>query len=201
MEDKKDAVLGADGSLIKKIIFGAIIVIAILLAIFLWPKETKSPTQDVVANEQTAETDNGALRVLVPITEGDFEYAFTGVKWTFDTTSPEVAGTNQTWLKMEFADFTRNGNAITFGTPYKLGVHTGVCKEVENLEIDTDEEGIPFSYVVCEGNGVKKEFVVLQREKQIVIRVKEIGPSTSSEQTAEAVWKDWYEIDVTDIVR
>ncbi len=193
MEENKDAVVVGNGSFIKKGIWGAIIVIAILLLIFLWPRETKSPTEEVgTVVDETAETNNGALQVLQPVTEGDYQFEFTGVKWTFDTTSPEVVGTNQTWLKMEFADFTRNGNAITFGTPYKLGVHLGVCREVDSIDIDVEEEGIPFSYVVCEGNGAKKEFVVLQREKEIVVKVKE---------TTDAIWKDWYEIDVTEIVR
>ena len=196
MEENKDGVVVANGSFIKKGIWGAIIVIAVLLLIFLWPRETKSPTEEVLpVVDETAETNGGALQVLKPVNEGDYEYEFTGVKWTFDTTSPEVAGTNQTWLKMEFADFTRNGNAITFGTPYKLGVHAGVCREVDSIDIDVDEEGIPFSYVVCEGAGEMKEFVALQREKEIVVKMRETKAGDVSP------WKDWYEVDVTDIVR
>jgi hypothetical protein len=57
-----------------------------------------------------------------------------------------------------------------------------------------DEEGIPFSYVVCESEGVKKEFVALQREKEIVVRMKD-------PKITNGLWKDWYKIDVTDIVR
>lgn len=195
MEENKDVAVVGNGSFIKKGIFGAIILIAVLLVIFLWPRETKSPTEEVLPIvDETAETNAGALQVLKPVTEGDYEYEFTGVKWTFDTTSPEVAGTNQTWLKMEFADFTRNGNAITFGTPYKLGVHAGTCEQVDSIDIDVDEEGIPFSYVVCESEGVKKEFVALQREKEIVVRMKD-------PKITNGLWKDWYKIDVTDIVR
>ncbi len=196
MEENKVDATAKDGSFIKKGIWGAIVLIAVLLLIFLWPREIKSPTEEVSPIvDETAETNGGALQVVKPVMEGDYEYEFTGVKWTFDTTSPEVVGTNQTWLKMEFADFTRNGSAITFGTPYKLGVHPGICKEVEQIETDLEEEGIPFSFVVCEYSGTKKEFVALQREKEIVVKMRETKAADVS------VWKDWYKIDVTEIVR
>jgi hypothetical protein len=194
MEENKNEVAVGKTSLLNKIIIGAIILVVIFLIIFFWPKKIVAPADEVTVVDATAETNNGALRVIQPIMSGDYKYEFTGVKWTFDTTSPEIAGTNQTWIKMEFADFTRNGNAIAFGTPYKLGVHAGVCKEIDFIET-LPEDGIPFSYAECKGNGVTRDFVVLQKEEQIVVRMKEIKSGS------EPVWKDWYKIDVTDIVR
>lgn len=204
MEEKKKGGEGETSSLINFILIGAVIVIAILLTIFFWPARTIAPSAEVEGGQivdETAETNNGALRVVQPVMSGDYKYEFKGVKWTFDTTSPEVAGTNQTWLKMEFADFTRNGNAIVFGTPYKLGVHPGVCKQLDFIDTSS-EEGIPFSYARCEGEGVVQDFVVLQENEQIIVKMNETkGPSNPSGQTAPAVWKDWYKVDVTSIVQ
>jgi hypothetical protein len=179
----------------NKFVLIATVLVAVLFLVLFWPRQTTSPVQDTPSPNESAEINNGALQVVMPVTEDGFQYEFTGIKWIFDTTSPEVSGTNQTWLKMTFADFTRNGNAITFGTPYKLGVHEGVCKEVDSLETDTNEKGVPFSYVVCESENIKKEFVAFQREKEIVVRVKEI------KNGHDPVLKDWYKIDVTEIVK
>ncbi len=187
------------GGLINKIIGAAVLLIVVLLIIFIGPKGDKTP--DGAADDANTNADDSALHVVQPVKAGDYEYAFSGVKWTFDTTSPEVAGTDQTWLKLEFADFTRNGNAIAFGRPYKLGVHAGTCKEVDF--IDTESlEGIPFSYAECEGAGVKQEFVVLQQLEKVVVMMNETkAPSTGSGQAVISGWKDWYSINVTEIVR
>lgn len=193
MEDKKNEFFTKNGGLIKKIIGGVVVLAVILLIIFLSGDKTPSEESSPVT-EETSETNNGALAVVQPVKEGDYEYVFKGVKWTFDTTSPEVVGTNQTWLKMEFADFTRNGNAIAFGTPYKLGVHPGTCKQVDFIDT-TSEEGIPFSYARCEGTGIVQDFVVLQNNEEIIVKMNE------KKGEVESGWKDWYKIDVTSIVR
>lgn len=181
---------GLKGGSLYKIIGAVVVVVVVLLIIFIGPK-------DRVVEEPTEETggDSSALSVVQPVSSGDYEYAFAGVKWIFDTESTEVAGTNQTWLKMEFADFTRNGNAIAFGRPYKLGVHPGTCSETDFIDTSS-ETGIPFAYATCEGSGVKREFVVLQESENVVVKMKE-----TKDGVADPVWKEWYKINVTEIVR
>jgi hypothetical protein len=185
---------GVNGSLTNKII-GGVILVAVIIVIILVSRE-KNNDVSVDENVSTTEaTDNGgALEVVQPVKAGDYEYAWQGVKWIFDTDSAEVAGTGQTWVKMEFADFTRNGNAITFGRPYKLGVHPGTCKESEFIDT-TSETGIPFAYATCEGSGTKHDFVVLQDSENVVVKMKE----TKGEVVG--VWQEWYKINVTEIVR
>lgn len=186
---------GAKGNgLIYKIIGGVVLVVVVLLIVFSGPKE-----QPALVEETPREDD--ALSVVKPVVSGDYEYAFQGVKWIFDTESIEVAGTDQTWLKMEFADFTRNGNAIAFGRPYKLGVHAGTCRQTDFIDTTT-ETGIPFAYAICEGGGIMREFVVLQESENVLVKMREVkGPSNPSGQVADATWKEWYKINVTEIVR
>jgi hypothetical protein len=138
--------------------------------------------------------DDTALHVVTPVVEGDYEYTFTGIKWIFDTESPEVVGTKQTWLKMTFADFTRNGTAISFGSAYKLGVHPGTCKQSDFIDT-TAADGVPFAYATCTDGKIKHDFAVLQREKNIIVVMNEMVGGK------ETGWKDWYAIDVTDVVR
>lgn len=180
------------GGLGFKIIGGIVVVVIVaLLIIFGGSKERAQEAAD--ENTETEQPDT-ALHVIKPVVSGDYEYVFSGIKWIFDTDSQEVSGTGQTWVKMEFADFTRNGNAIAFGRPYKLGFHPGTCEESDY--IDTSEEtGIPFSYATCEGEGVRHDFVVLQESEKVVVKMKE----TKGEEIG--VWKEWYKIDVTEIVR
>ncbi len=191
-QQKNDS--GKKGSFLNKAISGAIILIAILLIIFIGPKTKNKIPPDVVQSQVTAETDAGALKVVQPVIIGDYKYEWKGVKWIFDTTSSEVAGTNQTWLKMEFADFTRNGNAIAFGTPYKLGVHSGTCKQLDFIDTSS-ESGIPFSYAECSDGKIVHDFVVLQDKEQIIVKMNE------KKDGKETGWKDWYKVDVTNIVQ
>lgn len=174
------------GGLITKVVGAAVLVVVVLLIIFIGPKDRAADIP--VDTEVEADT---ALTAVQPVVAGDYQYEFSGVRWVFDTESPEVAGTDQTWLKMEFADFTRNGNAISFGRPYKLGVHPGTCREVDFIDT-TAEAGIPFAYAVCESLDTKREFVVLQESENVVVRMRD---------TSDGVWKEWYKIDVTEIVR
>ncbi len=179
------------GNFTNKVIGAVVVLLVVLLVIFVGGKKENTKDQNP---DETLETNNGALRVVEPVVSGDYKYEFTGIKWTFDTTSPEVAGTNQTWLKMEFADFTRNGNAIAFGSPYKLGIHPGTC--VESNFIDTSvEAGIPIAYAVCDGGEVKRDFVVLQENETIIVKMNE---KKGAEETG---WKEWYKLDVTSVVR
>lgn len=176
--------------LIFKIV-GVVIVVGVVLLLILTHK--KAPISEAPA--QASANDDTALHVVSPVVSGDYTYAFTGIKWIFDTTSPEVSGTNQTWLKMTFADFTRNGQAIAFGNPYKLGVHPGTCKSSDFIDT-TAVDGIPFAYATCTDGKTTQDFVVLQRESKIVVMMNEkVG------KDPETGWKHWYDLDVTSVVR
>lgn len=194
MAEKNDASRGGMGSPIKLIIIGAVFIVIVVVVIFSKPK----PKENIVVQnpESITEQDStdGALHVTQQVVSGDYTYEFRGVRWIFDTESPEVAETGQTWLKMELVDFTRNGSAIAIGRPYKLGVHAGACKNADFIDTST-ETGIPISYAVCEGEGIKREFTAFQELETITVKMKETKAGESS------VWKDWYEIDVTEIVR
>lgn len=178
------------GGLFYKLIGGIALLVVILIIVFGGSNNKEEKTGD----EEVVQEGEGTLSVVQPVVSGDYEYAWQGVKWIFDTESAEVAGTNQTWLKMEFADFTRNGNAISFGRPYKLGVHPGTCEEVDYIDTAT-ETGIPFAYARCTGEGIVRDFVVLQESESVVIKMNE---KKGEESTG---WKEWYKINVTEIVR
>lgn len=181
------------GGSFYKLIGGAALLVVVLLIIFGGKKDGVQENENT-DEESEVTNQEGTLSVVQPVVSGDYEYAWQGVKWIFDTESEEVAGTGQTWLKMEFADFTRNGNAITFGRPYKLGFHPGTCNEAEFIDTAT-ESGIPFAYAKCEGQGITRDFVVLQEDQAVVIKMNE---TKDGEATG---WQEWYKIDVTDIVR
>lgn len=175
------------------IIAGGVVLVAAALLIFVRPS-TDERAEGMPTDMPPADTDANALHVAQQVVAGDYTYEFSGVNWMFDTESDEVKGTGQTWLKMEFADFTRNGNMIAFGRPYKLGAHPGTCAEADF--IDTAElEGIPLGYAVCTGAGVKHEFAALQRLENVVVVMRE----TKGEAVGN--WTEWYKIDVTEIVR
>lgn len=190
-ENKTADVAVGDRSGIFKIIGIAALVIVVVLLIILRPKKSVTKDEPVVGVNGNEDT---ALHVVSPVVEGGYEYAFTGIKWIFDTESPEVKGTNQTWLKMTFADFTRNGVAISFGNAYKLGVHPGTCKETDFIDTSS-VEGVPFAYATCTDGKTKNDFAVLQREKNIVVVMNE---TLGGKETG---WEDWYKINVTEIVR
>lgn len=176
----------------KSLIGGILVVIIILVLVFTLGK--KGAEAPVAEEEVTGESEGMALSVAEPVVSGDNEYAFSGVEWMFDTEDPLVVGTGQTYLKMMFADFTRNGNAITFGRPYKLGFHPGTCEAVDFL--DTAElSGIPLAYAKCSDGKITREFAVLQEAENVMVKMNEVK---GEEETG---WQDWYKINVTEIVK
>lgn len=186
MNENKNAIWG-----------GVVVVIIIILLIVLGGK--KGEDVDVMLDEngdpiEQTEGEMTALSPAEPIVSGDYEYAFSGVEWMFDTEDPLVVGTGNTHLKMMFADFTRNGNAITFGRPYKLGFHPGTCESVEFLDT-TDVSGIPLAYAKCSDGETTREFAVLQESEKVSVKMNEVK---GGEETG---FKDWYKIDVTEIVK
>lgn len=192
MAENNNTKMGEKKGYQNYIIAGVVVLVAVVLIIFARSKADE-PTE---TSDEVVPTENGdsALHVGQQVVAGDYTYEFSGIKWIFDTASPEVAGTNQTWLKLEFADFTRNGNAISFGRPYKLGAHPGTCKETDFIDTES-EAGIPLGYVVCEGSGVKREFVALQELEKVTVKMRETKGETVGG------WQEWYKIDVTEIVR
>ncbi len=176
------------------LIAGAVVAITLALIIFVRPNQDKPEKSATDENISVDNDSDNALHVGQQVVAGDYTYEFSGIKWIFDTESAEVKGTGQTWLKMEFADFTRNGNAISFGRPYKLGAHPGTCKTTDFIDT-TSEEGIPLGYAVCEGAGVKHEFVALQELEKVTVKMRETKGETVGN------WQEWYKVDVTEIVR
>lgn len=177
----------------KSLLGGILVVIIIVVLVLTVGKGTKNKQE--VEVPETSETENQtALSVAKPVVAGDFEYAFSGVEWIFDTEDPLVVGTGQTYLKMMFADFTRNGSAITFGRPYKLGFHPGKCESVEFLDT-TDVAGIPLAYAKCSDGKTTREFAVLQEAEKVTVKMNEI---IGEEETG---FQDWYKINVTEIVK
>ncbi len=177
----------------KSLMGGILVVIIVLLVVLVGGK--KGGNSEVTNEPEVTETENEtALSVAKPVVSGDYEYAFSGVEWMFDTEDPLVVGTGQTYLKMMFADFTRNGNAITFGRPYKLGFHPGTCEALEFLDT-TDVAGIPLAYAKCSDGKTTREFAVLQEAEKVTVKMNEI---IGEEETG---FQDWYKINVTEIVK
>ncbi|MDQ5883269.1 MAG: hypothetical protein QG654_182 [Patescibacteria group bacterium] len=176
----------------KSLLGGILVVIIIVVLVLTVGKGSKK--EEVLETENTDTKDQTALSVGEPVVSGDYEYAFSGVEWIFDTEDPLVIGTGQTYLKMIFADFTRNGNAITFGRPYKLGFHPGTCESVEFLDT-TDVSGIPLAYAKCSDGKITREFAVLQEAEKVTVKMNEI---IGEEETG---FEDWYKINVTEIVK
>lgn len=62
------------------------------------------------------------------------------------------------------------------------------------LLIPPQKLGIPLAYAECSGDGVVRDFVVLQEDQNIVVKMNE------TKDLKESGWQDWYKIDVTQIV-
>jgi hypothetical protein len=183
----------------KSFVWGILVVIIILVLIFTVGKKGDKDSQgDVDENGNSMVDENGsegmALSPVEPVVSGDYEYDFSGVEWIFDTEDEQVVGTGQTYLKMIFADFTRNGNAITFGRPYKLGFHPGTCESVNFLDT-TESAGIPIAYAVCTDGKIAREFAVLQDSENVTVQMNEI---VGEEETG---FVEWYKINITEIVK
>ena len=182
----------------KSLMWGILVVIIILVLIFTVGKKGGNDSKDQMSEDENAMVDeNGeaiALSPVEPVVSGDYEYDFSGVEWIFDTEDAQVVGTGQTYLKMMFADFTRNGNAITFGRPYKLGFHPGTCESADFLDT-TDVAGIPVAYAKCSDGEVKRDFAVLQDSENVTVMMKE----TIGEEMTD--WQEWYKINITEIVK
>jgi hypothetical protein len=185
----------------KNILAGlaGLIIIIILIVVLSGGKEARERDEALVdENGDPIETEVEEVEMIAispsqVIVAGDFEYAFSGIEWMFDKEDEQVVGTNNTYLKMMFADFTRNGNAITFGRPYKLGVHPGTCRATD--ELDTSSlSGIPVAYAKCSDGKITREFAVLQDSENVIVHMRETSLAGSD-------WQEWFRVNVTEVVR
>lgn len=175
----------------KNFFWIAVIALLVLIIIFSGSSnKDESENIEVIESEEVEEVQEVPAVVTQVVEEGGDVYDFSGVVWEFDTEDASVAD-GQTWLKMRFADFTRNGATINFGNPYKLGHHDGVCSEVNYFDT-TSESGIPVSYVECSTEDATRQVVVLQELNNVVIKFRD---------SSEGSFSELYSVDVTDIVR
>jgi hypothetical protein len=176
----------------KNALLWALTIIVIILIIVL--SKPGDRAEEAITNEEAAETAQQAGEVSsVEAVDGN-TYDFSGVKWEFDTEDPSVPE-GQTWVKMRFADFSRNGSVINLRNPYKLGFHPGVCEEVDFIDT-TGTEGVPLAYAKCTDGAMTREFAVLQKMDTVTVKYMDTKDGVSN-----PTWSDLYSIDVTTIVK
>lgn len=175
----------------KNVILWALtIIVIILIIIFSKPKDASQ--DENIINEEQSETTEVSSETVVSDTEG--VYDFSGIQWEFDTEDASVPE-GETWLKMRFADFTRNGSVITLRNPYKLGFHPGVCQEVDFIDT-TLEKGIPLSYVQCVSDSMTRDIVVLEEMNTVHVKYMDTKNGVS-----DTTFSPLYSIDITTIVK
>lgn len=169
----------------KNVGFGVLVLLAII-AIARNAKKQPEPVQEQAPVEI-------AMKATQPIDVAGAVYDFTGVRFEFDTTDASVPQ-GHTWVKMWFADFTRNGSAITFGKPYKLGFHAGTC--VDAVAIDTTgETGIPFGFAQCTQEGKVRDIAVFQENQSVVVKFRDV------QEGVPTAFTTLHTIDVASIVQ
>jgi hypothetical protein len=178
----------------KNVILWALTIIVIIL-IIVFSKPGNNTDEEVLTNEDGTEIVDGTAGDSETVTGDDSStYDFSGVQWEFDTTDPSVPA-GQTWVKMRFADFTRNGSVITLKNPYKLGFHAGVCAETDFVDT-TGLNGIPLSYVQCVDGTSTRDIVVLQEMNTVTVKYMDTKDGVSN-----PTFSDLYSIDITTIVK
>jgi len=181
----------------KNVILWALTIIVIILIIIFSKPGDKTNNKDVNVNsDEQSETEQGGAGEApeTVATEGGDVYDFSGIQWEFDTTDPSVPF-GETWLKMRFADFTRNGSVITLRNPYKLGFQPGVCSEIEFIDT-TIETGIPLTYVECKNDSITRNIVVFQEMNNIVVKFMD-----TKEGVSDTTFSELYKINITTIVQ
>lgn len=178
-------------SFLKNKTFQTVLGLAVLVVVIVLLAKSGNDT-----NENNTNTEDTLVNtpVITPVIEGETTYDFSGVTWEFDTTDASVPE-GHTWVKMRFTDFTKNGVEISFGKPYKLGFHQGICTESPFIDT-TGETGIPFAYVTCATADSMRQIVVLQENETVVVKYRDVA-------TLEEVgsFSTLYTVDVTDIVK
>lgn len=178
----------------KNALLWALTIIVIILIIVL-SKPGDKADDEAITNEEAAEkaAEQAGEVSSVEAVDGN-RYDFSGVKWEFDTEDPSVPE-GQTWVKMRFADFSRNGSVINLRNPYKLGFHPGTCLEADFVET-TGVEGIPLAYAKCVDGTMTRDIVVLQQKDNVVVKYMDTKDGVSNPTFA-----DLYSIDITTIVK
>jgi|GEM_PF-1302395 len=176
------------------ILWALTIIVIILIIIFSKPGDNAQKENNKKTNNESSEEISVGVEgepVMVASESGNV-YDFSGIQWEFDTEDVSVPA-GQTWLKMRFADFTRNGSAITFGNPYKLGFQPGTCQEVEFIDTTADM-GIPLSYVQCTDGMVTRDIVVLQEAETVMVKYSDSGEGIDTTGLQEL-----YTLDLTNL--
>ncbi len=176
----------------KNVILWALTIIVIIL-IIVFSKPGNNTDEEVLTNEDGTAIVDGETSETVAGDDSS-NYGFSGIQWEFDTTDASVPA-GQTWVKMRFADFTRNGSVITLRNPYKLGFHPGVCAESDFVDT-TGVNGIPLSYVQCVDGTSVRDIVVLQESNTVTVKYMDTKDGVSN-----PTFSDLYSIDITTIVK
>lgn len=176
----------------KNALLWALTIIVIILIIVL-SKPGDKADDEAITNEEAVAAEQAGESSSVESVDGN-TYDFSGVKWEFDTEDPSVPE-GQTWVKMRFADFSRNGSVINLRNPYKLGFHPGVCTEADFVET-TGVEGIPLAYAKCVYGTTTRDIVVLQQMDNVVVKYMDTKDGVSN-----PTFTDLYSIDITTIVK
>lgn len=178
----------------KNALLWALTIIVIILIIVLSKPGDKA--DEAITNEESTEQTTGEQTgesATIASVDGNV-YDFSGVKWEFDTEDPSVPE-GQTWVKMRFADFSRNGSVINLRNPYKLGFHPGTCLEADFVET-TGVEGVPLAYAKCVDGTMTRDIVVLQQMDNVVVKYMDTKDGVSN-----PTFTDLYSIDITTIVK
>ncbi len=179
----------------KNTLLWALTIIVIILIIVLSKPGNKADEEAITNEDSELVTENQAGESAATIASVDGNiYDFSGVKWEFDTEDPSVPE-GQTWVKMRFADFSRNGSIINLRNPYKLGFHPGTCTEIDFVDT-TGVEGIPLAYAQCVDGTTTRDFAVLQQMDVVTVKYMDTKDGVSN-----PTWSDLYSIDVTTIVK
>lgn len=178
----------------KNALLWALTIIVIILIIIFSKPGDKANNEEALTNEEASTEQTGTEDAETVAGVDGNTYDFSGIQWEFDTTDPSVPA-GQTWLKMRFADFTRNGSVITLRNPYKLGFHPGVCAEKDFVDT-TGLNGIPLAYVQCVDGTMTRDIAVLQEMNTVTIKYMDTKDGVSN-----PTWSDLYAIDVTTIVK
>lgn len=179
----------------KNALLWALTIIVIILIIIFSKPGDRADKKDIKNEESEETTGEQTTLDVAEITAADGnKYDFSGVQWEFDTEDPSVPE-GQTWVKMRFADFARNGSVITLRNPYKLGFHPGVCTESDFVDT-TGVEGIPLAYAQCVYGTMTRDIVVLQQMDNVVVKYMDTKDGVSN-----PTFTDLYSIDITTIVK
>ncbi len=169
-------------------ILALFVVIIIFVVIFSGKKkepkiEDISPTREEISSI-----------AMQPVEKDIYTYQFEGIDWQFPQ---EGDGTRVNFMLKNFSRI--EGAYVTFGNPYKLGVHQGDCHEVESLYFDKEKTpGIPVSYAECVAPDMTTQFILFQQGEEIVAKMRRMYKEIEGYEEPE--FSTLYTINLTEIV-